>query len=322
VLTSLWSSVGGKLADRFLDVSAPALVFWVAGLAAWCLGHGGLHALSALPASFDKKPALVQAVLLAALLTAIAASGLVVERFTLPVLRLLEGYWPGWGWVSQLRSRLIARGQRKAAVELEAWQSLMRQPDLTPDQRARMARLDEARYRRPADPAQFMPTPIGNILRASELRPFSKYGLDPVRTWPGIWQVLPGGVQGDVSAARKALDGSVAAIVWGVLFLVFIPWTILALPAGLVLAALALFLWVPARAKDYGDMVEAVYDMHRAALYGQLRWPLPVNPQDEQAQGKLITEYLSVGLDGATPRFSPPARGRQSGLRGRIRRPR
>jgi uncharacterized protein YbjT (DUF2867 family) len=53
--------------------------------------------------------------------------------------------------------------------------------------------------------------------------------------------------------------------VWGVLVLVFIPWTILAPPAGLVVALVAWRFWVPARAEVYGDLVVSAFDMHRTA---------------------------------------------------------
>jgi len=53
-------------------------------------------------------------------------------------------------------------------------------------------------------------------------------------------------------------------------------------------------------------MLEAAFDLHRAALYQQLRWPLPANPDDEYAQGLLVTQYLWRGLTGTAPEFTPP----------------
>ena len=75
---------------------------------------------------------------------------------------------------------------------------------------------------------------------------------------------------------------------------------------GLAVAAIAVTMWVPARAEVFGDLVVAAYDMHRIALYRQLRWPLPTDPENEQVQGKAISAYLQVGSDDPTPIFTQP----------------
>ena len=176
----------------------------------------------------------------------------------------------------------------------------------TATQLARLAALDRAAHRRPGQPALYMPTTIGNILRAAESRPRSRYGLDSIVVWPRLWLVLPDSSRQEVAAARTSLDTSVATVIWGVLVLVFIPWTILALPTGLVVALVAWRFWVPARAEVYGDLVVSAFDMHRTALCQQLRWPLAISPQLEPARGKLITGYLQVGSADPLPVFAPP----------------
>ncbi len=311
MLTGFFSSVSGKLADRFAALSAPALVFWLGGLLAWTYGHGGAHALSRPAAWLSHESAITQTLALFIVLAGIAASGLIVTRLNTPVLRLLEGYWPtGSARLTRWRTSLIERAQDQARDDDAEWQQLMAaiEPPATPTaaQLARIAALGRAAHRRPDQPALFMPTSIGNILRAAESRPRSRYGLDSIIVWPRLWLVLPESSRQEVAAARQSLDTSVAAVSWGVLFLVFIPWTILALPAGLAVALVAWRFWVPARAEVYGDLVVSAFDMHRTALYQQLRWPLPISPQLEPAQGKLITAYLQVGSADPLPVFVPP----------------
>jgi hypothetical protein len=309
VLTAFWSSIGGKLADRFAALSAPALVFWFGGLLAWTFGHGGIHALNQPASWLSHKSALTQAVAVLVILLGVAASGLVVGRLTTPVLRLLEGYWPAKpARLIKMRDRLIEKAQQKATDDEGKWQALTKQTQppatATPQQLADIARLDLARHRRPDQPNLFMPTRIGNILRAAETRPRGRYGLDAVATWPQLWLALPDSTRQEIGSARQALDGSVAASIWGILFFVFIPWTILALPVGLAAFAIAVTVWVPARAEAFGDLVDAAYDIHRTVLYQQLRWPLPTDPRDEVAQGKLLTNYLLAGSDDPTPKFT------------------
>ncbi|MGO8726016.1 MAG: hypothetical protein ACLQK8_04735 [Streptosporangiaceae bacterium] len=311
MLTPFWSSISGKLADRFVALSAPALVFWLGGLLAWSYGHGGIHELTRPATWLGQKSAFTQAVVLVVILAGVAASGLVVSRITMPVLRLLEGYWPVRpARLTRIRNALITGLQEKAATQDADWQAqaphVLPPAMPTPEQLARFARLSRAMRRRPLAPYLFMPTRLGNLLRAAETRPFVKYGLDSVVVWPRLWLVLPDTTRQELAAARAALDSAVAASIWGVLFCAFAPWTPYAVPVGLAVAAVAITIWLPARAEVFGDLVEAAYDMHRTALYQQLRWPLPTDPASEQVQGRLITAYLQLGSDDPAPTFTLP----------------
>ena len=130
-----------------------------------------------------------------------AGSGIVVGELATPVLRLLEGYWPRWA--DPLRLRLSRRLAERAAAEAPAWQKAYErvQPpaDPTAEDLAVYARLERRRRRRPSSPGYFLPTPIGNILRAAERRPFDKYGLDAIVVWPRLWPALP-----ETTAVRPA----------------------------------------------------------------------------------------------------------------------
>lgn len=171
---------------------------------------------------------------------------------------------------------------------------------------ATYGRLERARERRPSRADLYLPTKIGNILRAAETRPRDKYGLDSVAVWPRLWLVLPDSTKQEINSARTALDSAVAASVWGILFLVFTGWTILALPIGLAVCAAAVLVWVPVRAGVFGQLVVAAFDVHRILLYQQLRWPLPVTPYDEQLRGAEVSSYLQKGSDDTAPTFTPP----------------
>ena len=47
-------------------------------------------------------------------------------------------------------------------------------------------------------------------------------------------------------------------------------------------------------------------DLHRTALYQQLRWPLPTDPKQEHSQGEHLTSYLWRGSHDPDPTFTPP----------------
>jgi hypothetical protein len=113
---SFLTDLSGKLAERWLtNLLTPAFVFWAGGLAAWAYQGGNWQKQTERvnwlmtqisPLSDPWKIALIIASLLL-----IAISALIVERFDLPVIRFLEGYWSRWfdpirSWaVQQQRSR-------------------------------------------------------------------------------------------------------------------------------------------------------------------------------------------------------------------------
>jgi hypothetical protein len=307
MLTAFWETVGGKLADRWAAVSVPALVFWLGGLAAWIYDRGGLHSLSSQTGWLERQTPSIQVVVVLIGLLAVAASAALVNRVAAPALRLLEGYWPSWS--APLRRRLAGWLVDRATAEAVDWQrayAAVRPPNTpTAEQLATYARLERRRRRRPADPAYFLPTPIGNILRAAERRPVDKYGMDTISLWPRLWLLLPDATRQELLAARASLDNAVDAAIWGLLFCAFAPFTALAIPVGLAVTAVAIIAVLPGRAQVFGDLIEAAYDLHRNALYQQLRWPLPTNPEHEHDQGSKLTEYLQRGSDDITPTFTP-----------------
>jgi hypothetical protein len=309
VLTEFWQAVGGKLADRFAAVAVPALVFWLGGLAAWIVQQRSLAAVTRQLGWLDRQGAGVQVAVLLTVLLAVAGSGIVVGALATPVLRLLEGYWPRWA--DPLRLRLARRLAERAAAEAPAWQKAYErvQPsaDPTAEDLAIYTRLERRRRRRPSSPRYFLPTPIGNILRAAERRPFDKYGLDAVVLWPRLWPALPETVRSDLLAARESLDRAAIVGIWGVLFCAFAPFTFWAIPIGLGVAAAAVAAVVPNRAQTFGELMEAAYDQYRTTLYTQLRWPLPANPQQEHVAGQRLTSYLWRGSDEISPAFISPA---------------
>ena len=303
-----WDSVGEKLADRWAAVSVPALVFWLGGLLAWVIGHGGFHALKAPADWLGKQPGPTQIAIVLAALLGVAASGVVVGRLTTPVLRLMEGYWPRFlDVVGRSLTKRVATKAESIRTEFQkvAGPVLTGNPPPTPQQRADYTRLTQ-QWRRLPGSGRYLPTRIGNTLRAGESRPVDKYGLDAVAIWPHLWLLLPETSRSELAAARGSLDSAVGAFIWGMLFVAFTPWTPWAAAVGLVVAAAAYLLWVPDRAEVYADLVEAAFDLHRGALYAQVRWPMPDNPQDERAKGRQLTTYLLRGLSGTNPSFTSP----------------
>lgn len=300
MMDKLWQGLGGKLAERWLELLlSPALAFWAFG--AW------LALPSARWAELDNAlaagPNLRQALLVAAALLGVMLCAAVARHLRFATLRLLEGYWPKFldypcRWLSQGMAQRLERQQTEfqklAAKGLD---------QLDRRELADFLRLDAALMQAPADPRQLMPTRLGNLLRAAELAPRDRYGLDGVICWPRLWLLLPENVRDELSQTRETLDAAAELWLWGLLFLAWTPWS---LGAAALSLALALYAYRRAlrAAEVYAALIQSAYDLHRFALYQALHWPLPQNPAEERAAGEALTAYLWRGSDSPVLAFT------------------
>jgi hypothetical protein len=306
--------------------------------AIWWHSHGlGVRArgwareLSATAAWPRELPGVVQGLLVVAALIVVAASALAAEQLTLPLLRFLEGY----GWRPQwLRDRLVTyRRRRYAQWAAQVGQLATRQrlgtlepgdylelAELEAHPPKDTARLRELRKRRedgldaralaqlgrgrrilraaPRQDALGMPTRLGDILRAAERRPADKYGLDTIVCWYALWLLLPPETKTELVQARSALDGAARTWLWGALFIVWTPWTWLALPIAVVVPALAYYIGILPAATLFGELTVSAFDLYRFRLYDDLCLPRPSAPGSERRQdGRRVTSILWEGLD-------------------------
>jgi len=294
MLTSFWESVGEGLSQQWVErLFGPAFLFWAGGLVLW-VGPANLPAawkrLSALPVATQS------AVLIGALLV-LAGSSRLMEALRVPLLRLLEGYWP-WP-LSYLAVGVVAVRQKWVLRQRRRWSALMLKREegaLTWQERRELARLEAWRGSTPRDLEDLMPTRLGDILRAAETRPRQRYGLDAVLLWPRLWLLLPDHVREDLAAARAGLDRMVVAWGWGLLFAVWTlvwPW---AWALALAWMGVAYALAVQA-AQPFADLLVATFDTHRWLLYEALRWPLPAQSgEPEIAAGEALTRYIQRGM--------------------------
>ncbi|MGB9873080.1 MAG: hypothetical protein ACPLYD_15665 [Anaerolineae bacterium] len=289
-LTELTKGLPGKWLERLFG---PAFLFWAGGLlcvfgpAELRAGWERLLALSALE----------QVGWLVAALLVLNASAALMERLRLPLLRLLEGYWP-WP-LKALEAPLIARARRRAQRQRERWSALMlkrEQAPLTPRERDELARLEQSRLDAPPDLSDLRPTALGNILRGVERRIAHRYGLDPVLLWPRLWLLLPEDARQEIAAARQSLDRLAEAWGWGLLFLLWTFWQPWAALVALIWMLLAANL-ARSPARTFAVLVQSAFDLYRWRLYEALRWPLPEEKgPTEIAAGQALTRYVQRGM--------------------------
>jgi hypothetical protein len=285
-------SFGSKLAEQWVaTLLTPAFVFWAGGASA------GLQRFGWKPAStwFRLLTEPLQIALLVGGFCLIAASAFVAQRFDLPVLQLLEGYWPAW--LRPLRRWFIALETKRSQRIGVRWQQLARidPAQLTAEQRDEFVQLDWQQLHLPL-PNQLLPTRLGNILRAAEQRPLEKYGLDAIVCWSRLWLLLPDAVKKDLQEARADLNTAARVWLWSLLFIVWTIWAWWAAPVGIISVIFVYYYWALDAARNYGELIEATFDLHRHLLYQSLRWNLPADPNEERRVGKDLTRYLWRGF--------------------------
>lgn len=306
-----FESAGSKLAEQWVaTLLTPAFAFWAGGAIAGLQRFGWKPIIT----WFSNQPESLQIALLVAGFCLVATSAFVVQRFELPALRFLEGYW--CPWLHPLRHWLIARAEKRSQQIDARWQKLacIGSANLTIKQHDEFIQLDWQRHHLPPS-SQLMPTHMGNVLRAAEQRPLEKYGLDAIICWSRLWLLLPEAVKQDLQAARADLNTAVRVWLWSLLFVMWTIWAWWAAPIGLLSALFAYYFWAIDAARTYGELVEASFDLYRHLLYQSLRWNLPADPKEEHRVGKDLTQYLwrgfySVYHSNKLVLFEIPARGR------------
>ncbi|GAA2692957.1 MULTISPECIES: hypothetical protein [Actinosynnema] len=300
MLGSVWSGFGGKAAERWASLLvSPALAFWGAGLLAWVHARGGLTGRGwvALEAAWKAGPGassvVAQACAVLGVLLLVATSTRLSESTTEPLIRTMEGYWPAVA--TPIRLLVMVVRSWHADRRTARWRALATaRADLTGGDHRAYLRLTAWRGTQPADPADRMPTRLGNVLRAAETRPRHRYGLEAVVCWPHLWLLLPEHVRAELSTARSRLDEHARLWSWGLLIAVWTVFTWWALPVALVATTIGYRL-ARSSATTYGQLVQASYDLHRKDLYEALGRELPDDPEAEALAGAELSRFLQRG---------------------------
>jgi hypothetical protein len=232
---------------------------------------------------------------------ALLGVAILTQPLQLPLVRLLEGYWPGF---AEPLARARRRAQRGRRARLERAQLLTADhAGAEDDGDGREARVRAAwRLRKlyPPDPL-VMPTALGNALRAAEDRAGRRYGLDSVVAWPRLYPLLSERVLAIVDDERTQLDVAVrfcaVLVVAGLVsvgLLVTQGWLLL-VPAGLFVVAWLAYRAAVGAAIAYGEGLETAFDLHRFDLLRALRLPLPATSEEERALNAQVTAFLLQG---------------------------
>ncbi|MEL6601760.1 MAG: hypothetical protein AAFP20_00865 [Cyanobacteria bacterium J06614_10] len=302
-ITKVLSSFGNKLSERWIaTLFTPAFAFWLGGGAIYLQLQGWNNpARKAFNALSDP----IKITVLTLLLLSIAASGFIVQRFDWIIIRWMEGYWPKF--MRPLRSQILKRQNKRLERDETRRQQLAlkaKNTPLNPDELEDFSQLDwQLTHQIPEDPASRMPTHLGNILRAAELAPQLKYGLNSVLCWPHLWMLLPEQARTDVATARADLDTAARLWLWSKLFCL---WSISAFWAGppyialwpIVVGGFCAWLsyrWAINAAQNYASLVCAAYDLYRFNLYESMKLKVPETRTEEIQMAEKLNSFLLRG---------------------------
>ncbi|HKS46572.1 MAG TPA: hypothetical protein VJT49_15950 [Amycolatopsis sp.] len=294
MIESIFRTVSGRASQRVFGAALLATVFLGAAVGAWSIHDGG-DLLARSRRWLNERSGFEQGLATAAVLVGVTLVGLIILAMVPPVLRLLEGYWPTW--LEPVRARLVRRITDAADRDAGEMQELEREHRTD-------SRLDRRLRQLPSVAERYLPTILGNLVRAAQTRPIDKYGLDPVAIWPHLFLVMPETTQKEITAAVNALERAVMAVFWCLLFVVLSPWVWWAGPLGIAGAALLQRTIVHGAARTHAELIEAAIDLYRLDLYRKLSWPLPANPAEERELGEQLVSYLRYGSDGTEPAFT------------------
>lgn len=192
-----------------------------------------------------------------------------------------------------------------------------------------MAELD---LRFPPAEQAILPTGFGNILRAAEAYSADRYGIDAVRLWPRLVQVIPPSYYDKVDQSNNGLaflvNCSILSLLFGVLcvlaagyqglvwylcqagkpkVLYFVP---IDYPIEVYQQRLYIYLVIFGLAlllsgffykgtfplvMQYGNMIRSSFDLFRFELLKQFKLELPPDSKREYDLWKKISEFIAIG---------------------------
>lgn len=188
-LASLVGGVTGNLGSRFnlLGVFPGILLFLFlfALISMWTQTPPKFPDIFVLVERFEKMTT-QQALLIALVVITLA---LITQPLQIRLIRLFEGYWG----TSNIGKKLSTLGRDIQWEKREAYGVMKENPP-------------EFNKYYPKKYDHFLPTSLGNILRAAESTPGDRYALDAIVLWPKLYPILPDTMRGILNDKRNQMD--------------------------------------------------------------------------------------------------------------------
>lgn len=293
--------------DFLLTAFFPVLLFAGLSLALYLEVTQGLGVALA---GWEDLPTLTQSLAVAGIAITVVVVAYFLYNSQYTIIRLFEGYWP---------RRL--HGLRNSRVELhkKRWEYLEALALQSPTpQEANEIHVEQLTfYPPPTHLDKMMPTRLGNILRAAEVYPYDRYGIDAAVIWPRLRPLLKPEAMALLEDRKTtmafmlsmSLLSAAFSLVWcPVLALSSNRWDLFLLCALGWPLAWACYAGAVQSAVAYGEQLRATFDLYRHDLLKALGRPAPPDGEAERKEWLRLVRffYRNLPLPPASP---PPAKG-------------
>ena len=226
----------------------------------------------------------------------VAAYIALLSQYTLT--RIFEGYWPQRWPLDRIRSARVAYyRERRRYLKLRLGDlSKLRLGDPSKPLADAERRILEDEYLATFPPGRrsdrLMPTRIGNILRASEVHAYDRYGIDSVVIWTRLRPLLPAEAVASLEQTKAARDffllltvlSAAFALAWCPLLAAFTNrWDLCLVCCLAWLLSGVFYRNAVESAVAYGERVKATFDVYRSLLPKALGIEVPADPELERA---------------------------------------
>lgn len=287
-----WTALSEELAGNWKSfLFSPAGAFLALGLLAWIDKYGWQSLeLFAQSATIGQMLGILIVVIFFLIIAKMIGS-----RLAQSLLYFLIGDWPSF--FARLRSRQVIQHLKRRKKLKNRWSELARQiaagQATTLEEYATLDTKLSNDY--PVEAKHFMPTRLGNIIRAAEEYPLHRYSLEINTVWTRFWLVISDQTRQELVTARRELNARVEVLLWSLLLLIWLIWAWWVAVVWIIASVLAYFSLFDI-AYIYGQLLRAAFDLERFKLYEALRWKLPDNPDEEQKMGATLSQFLRRGI--------------------------
>lgn len=196
---------------------------------------------------------------------------------------------------------------------------LVRQHYLRSLRLKRSGRLDEALSRYPEKFEHYMPTTLGNTIRAAEMYSLYRYGMDLPLVWPRLATLAPERYRVDLEEFRTDYEWllglsaltSISAVALGTYSLVSLGpwWLFLICFAGGFGLAIAAYAAAVTAAAEYGEQLRVGVDLYRLSVLSSMGLALPKSLTAERRVWKQVQQFSKQGAGSPPRRALPPSAG-------------
>jgi hypothetical protein len=219
----------------------------------------------------------------------------VSQPFQIGVVRLLEGYWGASAFGNWAREFGVELQRRRRHV------LQLRRHHLETANRAAAADYVNQRLKRYPTSGNYLPTVLGNTLRAGEESAGERYHLVTTVSWPRLYYQLPEALHRDVADLHQQIDGGArlalalgTAGVTGMPVLVSHGWWNAVWISLLALAVIA-YRGAVSAAVILRPVLESAYDLHRFDMLEALHVKPPANPAEEAVTNRKLSKFWATG---------------------------